>query len=301
MSRTSSEIPLQTHHIGRQFGQKTILSGISLSLTAGRVCALLGVNGAGKTTLLKLLMGLIEPTIGHSRLWGTSSWPAVHNQLRRVGCLLDRFEPFDAMPISELVPLSQALGPHFDVDRLKALLSSKQVQGTCRWGRLSKGQKRWVLLSHLLCRGCELLLLDEPADGLDPQSRIDLYKLIRQEANNRNVAALIATHVIHDVERVADEVCILHQGQILLHADLEELREQITVITCSEPPTQLPQGVHVLHVSSGPLCEVCLRETSGKLAPIPGELERRRIGLEDLFLLLTRPSAATSDTAPVLE
>jgi ABC-type multidrug transport system ATPase subunit len=142
-----------------------------------------------------------------------------------------------------------------------------------------------------LCRQCDVLLLDEPADGLDPQSRIELYQLIRKQANDRNITALIATHVITDVERVADQVCILHQKSILLRADLEDLREQVQVIECDASPSSppLPAGVERLHEEPGTVVRLWLRDRENVLGSIvfPGEIRRRKASLEELYLAVT--------------
>ncbi len=187
--------------------------------------------------------------------------------------------------------ISRAIGPQFDESWMRTLLSSHGLEISRRWSTLSKGQKRWVLLAMLLCRQCDVLLLDEPADGLDPQSRIELYQLIRKQANELGVTALIATHVIADIERVADQICILHNRSILLHADLEELREQVFVIECDSPPSllNLPEGVDCLHEEHREITSVWLRDRAGGLGTVAMEHEvrRRKASLEELFIALT--------------
>jgi ABC-2 type transport system ATP-binding protein len=301
----NSSIAIQTTSLGRDFGPAKVLQEVTLSIPAGRICALLGKNGVGKTTLLKLLMGLIQATSGTSCLLGDAAWPRLAQTLSRTGCLIDGFEPPGATQIRHLLDLGLAAGPNFDWIKAQKLLESHGLGPRRRWSTLSKGQKRWVLLTLLICRQCDVLLLDEPADGLDPQSRLELYQLIRQQSNERNITALIATHVITDIERVADQVCILHDNSILLHADLEDLREQVHVIECdsSESVAQLPSGIERLHTEHGDVARLWLRDRTGALEAVrlEGEIRRRRSSLEELFIALTAiPQVGGSPRTPAL-
>ena len=282
--------------LGRDFGTTRVLHDVNLSVVPGRVCALLGPNGAGKTTLLKLLMGLIEPTHGNAMLLNHSCWPPARHVVSRTGCLLDGFEPPPSTRLKHLLVLSESAGPSFDPSRALQLLESHGLKTSRSWSSLSKGQKRWVLLVLLLCRGCEILLLDEPADGLDPQTRIELYQLIRREANDRNITVLVATHVLSDIERVADDVCILHRNSILLQSDLEELREQLWIVECDPVPPDgwLPLGVELVKASTSVVGEngFMLRDHAGVLngQQLPNEVRRRKATLEEFFLAVTSSS-----------
>lgn len=291
----NTSFAIQASGLGRDFGATRVLKNVSMSIPTGSVCALLGQNGAGKTTLLKLLMGLIQATAGVSSVLDDQGWPRQMRTLSRVGCLLDGFEPTGATRIRHLQDLSRAASPQFDTLHARRLLDSHGLAPSRRWSTLSKGQKRWVLLALMLCRQCDVLLLDEPADGLDPQSRIELYQLIRQQANDRNITALIATHVITDIERVADQVCILHEHSIQLQADLEELREQVQVIQfdASRPPGPLPAGVEQVHKEDRDGVRLWVRDRANALGPttLGNEIRRRKPNLEELFLAITGSQA----------
>lgn len=274
--------------LGRSFGQLTALQDISISIGPGTICSLLGPNGAGKTTLIRLLYGLITPTSGTCAIAGDSTLPRSKHSLQATGCLIDGVEPPGHISIQELMLLNQSVGPEFDSRRAKELLDRKQLGRRVVWRTLSKGQKRWVALAMQLCRGCDILLLDEPADGLDPHSRSELYDLIRREANDRGVAALVTTHIINDIEKITDEVCILHRGKILLGEPLEDLRDQILSIVL-EDPTAVPNDVQVLHQSATSETEstttVWIRDIVGHLdgTVLPGEVRRSRASLAELY------------------
>ena len=279
--------------LGRDFGTTRVLRDVNLAVAPGRVCALLGPNGAGKTTLLKLLMGLIEPTHGTAMLLNHACWPPARHVVSHTGCLLDGFEPPPSTQLKHLLALSESAGPSFDSTRSLQLLESHGLKPSRSWSSLSKGQKRWVLLVLLLCRGCEILLLDEPADGLDPQTRIELYQMIRREANDRNITVLVATHVLSDIERVADDICILNRNSILLQSDLEELREQLWIVECDPVPAEgwLPTGVELVKAASSVVGEngFMLRDYDDVLnaQQLPNEVRRRKATLEEFFLAVT--------------
>ena len=149
--------------------------------------------------------------------------------------------------IQHLLSLSRDVGPKFDSDRARGLLAEKGLAARTHWKAMSKGQQRWTLLVMLLCRGCDVLLLDEPADGLDPEARLQLYQLIRREANEQGVTALVTTHIINDIEKVTDDVCILHQGRLILHESLEDLREQVIAVELDQL-VEVPDDVQVLRI-----------------------------------------------------
>ncbi|MCA9032089.1 MAG: ABC transporter ATP-binding protein [Planctomycetaceae bacterium] len=292
--------------LGRDYGTHTVLQGVNLSVPQGSVCALLGRNGVGKTTLLKLLSSLIQPTHGTCTVLGDSTWPRTAITLAKTGVVIDGFEPPLVARVKHLLELGAAASPSFDRKRADELLKSREINPAKPWTELSKGQKRWCLLVTALCRKCDVLLLDEPADGLDPQSRVDLYQMVRREANETGLTALIATHIISDIERVADRLAILHEKTILLESDLDTLRDELWVITCDTAPAaaDLPVSIEVLHQTTGTPTEIWIRQHESCDVPsLSGEIERRKPTVEELFRALTgKPSteAAPEPTpAPV--
>ena len=288
------ESVIRSENLCRDFGKKRAIDDVSFEIARGSVCSLLGPNGAGKTTLLKLLHGLILPTAGQCSIVGDRKFPRDAPTMQSVGCVLDEFEPPRSAKLKQLLSLSRSIGPNFDERRAKQLLDEKDLSLNASWGSLSKGQKRWALLALVLCRGCDVLLLDEPADGLDPASRSELYQLIRREANNREVTTLVTTHIINDIEKVTDDVCILFQGKLILDESLEDLREQIFVIELQKNALECSsdsrlEDIQVLRKELHETTSIWVRDIKGSLedGPIAGEINRRSLNLEQLFLALT--------------
>ena len=297
-----NDIAVSTKGISRDFGHLRAVDDCSLSVQRGRILALAGPNGAGKTTLLKLLTGLIAPTRGEAVVLGEPCFPPSEANAGRIACVLDTVEPPGGARIRHLLRLRAGAVEQFDWPRARALLEQKQLPLGKTWRTLSKGQKRWVLAVLALAGGAELLILDEPADGLDPSARRQLYGLIRDEVNQRGTTVVLASHILADVERVADEILIIDRGRTLLHASLEDLREQVREVEFSEPipPEAIPGGVQL--ISQGPsggstLAWIRIVDVSAAEAFLPGELRRRTVGLETLYLALTEGQVAASSTS----
>lgn len=298
-----TDIVVSADSLCRSFAHRNALTDVSLSLERGSICSLLGPNGAGKTTLLKLLMGLITPTSGRAGIHGDCHLPRSAATQQNTGCLIDGLEPPSHTQIHHLISLSRSLSPNFDTERCGQLLEIQELLPRQSWNTLSKGHRRWVLLVMLLCRRCELLLLDEPADGLDPETRRTLYELIRQEVNDRNITAVITTHIINDIERVTDDVCILSHGQLVLTDNLECLREQVTVVEL-ESECELAPDIELLAREQTDRTTIWVRDRHGTLPlHFEGEIRRRNAPLEEIYLTMTRapqavPPARTVSSTP---
>ena len=251
---------------------------------------------------MKLLTGLITPTRGEAVVLGEPCFPPSEATAGRIACVLDTVEPPGGARIRHLLRLRAGAVDQFDWPRARALLEQKQLPLGKTWRTLSKGQKRWVLAVLALAGGAELLILDEPADGLDPSARRRLYGLIREEVNQRGTTVILASHILADVERVADEILIIDRGRTLLHDSLEDLREQVREVELSEPilPEAIPDGVDL--ISQAPsggshLAWIRINDASAAGELLPGELRRRTVGLESLYLALTEGQVAASSNS----
>lgn len=298
-----NDIAVRTKGISRVFGRVRAVDQLSLSVDRGQILAIAGPNGAGKTTLLKLLTGLIAPTRGEAVVLGEPCFPPAEATAARIACVLDTVEPPRSAPIRHLLRLRAGAVDQFDWQRATALLQQRQLPLGKPWRALSKGQKRWVLAVLALVGGAELLILDEPADGLDPSARRQLYGLIREDVNQRGTTVVLASHILADVERVADEILIIDQGSTLLDASLEDLREQVREVELSKPisPDAIPDGVELIsqQPSGGStLAWIRVREPSLAGELLPGELRRRTVGLERLYLALVEGQVAANSSSP---
>jgi ABC-2 type transport system ATP-binding protein len=219
------EIVIQTESLSKRYGRLLALDGLSLDVRAGEVLGFLGPNGAGKTTTLRLLMGYLRPTAGSARLHGLDCWRdsvAVH---ARTGYL-----PGDV----RLWPRMSARAIAAHLARLRGLDSDLGTVDLAKRldmdldrpvGELSKGnrQKAGVLLA--LLGDPELLLLDEPTSGLDPLVQQEFHAILRERVA-AGAAVMLSSHVLSEVERVADRVAIIRSGRLLMTDSLAALREK---------------------------------------------------------------------------
>jgi len=232
---TASGCTVRTTNLGRDFGRVKALDGLDLAVSAGTVLTLLGPNGAGKTTLLRILMGLIEPTRGQATVLGEPSRSLSAGVAGRVAYVGDRCEPPGWVSAAVLEDLQAAASGAFDRALFRDFCVRRGLSLKQPYGAMSKGQRRWVLTSLALAARPAVILLDEPADGLDPAARKALYDAVRDHVNVHDATAIVTTHVIGDVERIADDVAIIDGGKLRLHAPLEDLRDNVRQV-------ELPAG-----------------------------------------------------------
>ncbi len=202
-----------------------VLGGVSFSVGPGQVVGLLGRNGAGKTTLIRIAMGMIEAQQGRVRVLGLDPRVQPVEVKRRVGYVAeDQILP-PYLRVGEILDLHRGLFPTWD-ESLAAELSKRfELSPGDRLRTLSKGQARRVALLCAMAHRPELLLLDEPASGLDPAARREFLETAIQLLNESGCTILFSSHYMTDIERMADRIVMIHDGRVLIDRDLDELRE----------------------------------------------------------------------------
>jgi ABC-2 type transport system ATP-binding protein len=289
---------IRTEHLSRQFGTTRALDGVDLEVEAGRIVALLGPNGAGKSTLFKILAGLIRPTEGEAEVLGARTFPIPAETAARVAGMYDGLEPPKWAIPAMLFDLQADASPRFDRKWAQDFCFSRGLDPRKPFGTLSKGQRRWLLAGLCLATNADLLLLDEPADGLDPAARREMYETLRETVTERDSTAIVATHVIHDIERVADEVILLREGQVTLHAPLEDLREQVFEVEFPGRMETVEVGTGVELLGTLPIADATLawfRCREGDAQALKERLDLpvppRSVGLETFYLAMTEHRA----------
>ena len=206
----------------KRFGNHTALDHLNLSLDSGKIIGLLGPNGSGKTTLLKLLNGLLTPSEGEVLIAGNN--PGIETK-RIVSYLPDKMYLGSWMRVSDLLTYYSDFFEDFDMSSANAMLKSLKISPKDRLKTMSKGTKEKVQLILTMSRRAKLYCLDEPIAGVDPAARDYILSTI---LNNYELDAsiLISTHLISDVENILDEVIFIQEGQLKLHASVEDIRMQ---------------------------------------------------------------------------
>ncbi len=228
--------------VTKRFGKQVALSRLTLSSEPGSVVALLGDNGAGKTTAIRILLGLLEPTMGHSHVFGLDSQAHGQTIRQRVGYVPDRPALYEWMTIEQIGWFAAGFYADGFYQRFCEYVGQFGLPIDKKIKTLSKGMRSKVSLALCMGHEPELLVLDEPTSGLDPVVRREfLESMVDVAARGRTV--LLSSHQIVEVERIADVIAIIRQGELLLVERLDKLKAEVREITLtlSNGSTMLPE------------------------------------------------------------
>ena len=221
-----SEPVINVSELTRRFGATTALASVSVSLPRGAVYGLVGANGAGKTTLIKHILGLLRAESGSVRVFGLDPVADPVAVLSRIGYLSEENDLPGWMRVDELIRYSRAFYPAWDDAYAEELRRAFALDSTAKIKHLSKGQKARAGLLIALANRPELLVLDEPSSGLDPIVRRDILGAVIRTIADEGRTVLFSSHLLEEVEQVADHVTMINGGRIVLSAPLKEILEQ---------------------------------------------------------------------------
>ncbi len=296
-----SDTILQTHQLCKHFGNVVAVQEVSLQVRRGEVFGFLGPNGAGKTTTIGMILGLIHPTDGRIELFGQPVTPARSQPLRHVGSLVGAPALVPYLAGRQNLRLLARLYPDVDTARIDETLQRVNMAGAAdrKVQDYSTGMKQRLGLAAALLHEPELIILDEPTNGLDPAGMREIRELIRQLAAE-GVTIFLSSHLLHEVEQVCDRIAVIHQGKIVTQGSVNELLAQsqtVVKLRVPAPPmaAALLQTVEgVSHVeTNGVYVQVAGIDGETAVAHLaqhgiyPGEVLPRRSDLEDVFLSLT--------------
>lgn len=264
MDHTVEEAAISLENVSKSFPGFG-LGPVSLEVEPGYAVAVVGPNGSGKTTLFKLLMGLARPESGEVRLFG-GGYPEDEVDLKRkIGYVPERDSGHDDLSARELSGLLSPLYPYWDQGLFDDLLASFELRPDAKFSRLSKGNQRRLSFALAVARRPELLLLDEPTDGIDPFARRTVVDRISDHLEGGGTV-LFATHVMEEVRRLADYVALLYRGEFLGVYEKDALLESWRTLWVErEPDPGTPGVVEVEGVSPARLVTNSPKETEAAL------------------------------------
>src|SRR5262245_51348767 len=216
---------VQINRLTRQFGAAKALDEVSLVIPSGGVFGLIGGNGAGKTTLIKHILGMLRAQTGFVRVFGLDPVENPVGTLGRIGYLSEDRDLPDWMSVTELMRYTQAFFPTWDKAYAEELRDMFDLDPKAKIRNLSRGQRARAGLLAALAHRPELLVLDEPSSGLDPVVRRDILGAIIRTIADEGRTVLFSSHLLDEVERVADQVTIIHQGRLILTSPMDEIKE----------------------------------------------------------------------------
>jgi ABC-type multidrug transport system ATPase subunit len=233
MTQTVDNV-VATQALSKRYGQSiTAVDALDLEVHCGEVFGFLGPNGAGKTTTLRMLLGLIRPTSGSAQVVGYR--PGDSAGLARIGSLVESpaFYPYLSGRENLKVVADYAGLPHVRID---AALDEVELlpRAKDRFGTYSMGMKQRLAVAAALIKEPELMILDEPTNGLDPQGVVEMRALIRQLGTGSRTV-LLSSHLLNEVEQICDRVAIIRKGKLVAQGRVDELRGQATLIVKATP------------------------------------------------------------------
>jgi ABC-2 type transport system ATP-binding protein len=225
---------VQTRELTKKYGKVVALDSLTLSVERGQILGFVGPNGAGKTTTIKILVGLARPTSGSASIAGADCVREARKIKRLVGYMPDAFGSYDNMRVGEYLDF---FGAAFGVprrDRARRIAEVLQTAGASSFTdlyveTLSHGMKQRVAIARTLLHDPEVLILDEPANGLDPQARIEMRQLLLDLAA-RGKTLLVTSHVLPELARVCHRVAIITRGRLRALGTLEEITRQLNPV-----------------------------------------------------------------------
>ena len=220
-----SQPVIDVSELTRRFGAKTALASVSVSVPRGAVYGLVGANGAGKTTLIKHVLGLLRPQGGSVRVFGLDPVAEPVAVLSRIGYLSEENDLPGWMTLDELIRYSRALYPCWDDAYAEELRRTFALAPAATIKTLSKGQKARAGLLVALAYRPELLVLDEPSSGLDPIVRRDILGAVIRTIAHEGRTVLFSSHLLDEVEQVADHVTMISHGKVALSAPLDAIMQ----------------------------------------------------------------------------
>jgi ABC-2 type transport system ATP-binding protein len=291
--------------LSRRFGSTEAVRDLSFQVEAGSVYGLLGKNGAGKTTTIRLLLGLLWPDRGSSHVLGEDSRALTAGCRQRIGYLSEEPFPYNDLPLPALLRFVSAFFPAWDWGHTDSLLKRFEVPLDRPLSAMSLGQRRLGELLLVLAQKPDLLILDDPGQGLDVTVRREFLWAALEVAREEGKAVLFTSHVLTDVERVVDTVGILESGRLKLQSPLEGLQARMKRLcfalpsaAAAEPPAVAGEvlrerkGRDVVVVTDRytPELERQLRHTAGLTAV-------EHLNLEDIFVAVVGGKAGAAPEA----
>ena len=216
---------ISTNNLVKRYGDVIAVDGLSLRVARGEIYAFLGLNGAGKTTTIRMLLGMVKPTAGEARVLGTGIRVGGAKPWDSVGYLVETADAYPELSVRENLEAMRRLRPgvlpkavDLAIERLGLVAYANRRAGT-----LSHGNAQRLGLAKALMHDPELLILDEPANGLDPAGIVEIRNLLIELAHEQGVTVFMSSHILGEVARLAHRIGIIHGGRLLQELDIAEL------------------------------------------------------------------------------
>lgn len=222
---------IETNKLTKRFGDVLAVDSIDLRVGTGEIYGFLGLNGAGKTTTIRALLGMISPSAGNVKVLEQAVGPNGRGPWAKVGHLVESPSAYPELTVRENLDIARRLHGKKDIKLVGDIIEQLSLASYAdrKAGTLSTGNLQRLGLARALLHNPELLILDEPANGLDPAGVIEVRELLRTLAEDEGVTVFMSSHILTEVDRLATRIGIIHQGKLIEElntADLEKLRSK---------------------------------------------------------------------------
>lgn len=266
------------------YRRRRALIDCTLEVPEGRITAVVGINGAGKTTLLNCLVGLVRPSSGQATVLGGLAVGSAEAR-QRVSFVAQDSPLYGNLTVSSMLSLTECLNRDFDHSQARRRFDQLELPENRKIGELSFGQQAQISLTLALARRPDLLIMDEPLARLDPIARKDFMRLVLSTAVNDGVSVMLSSHVVAELEPVADYLVLIHEGRVLIAEEIDTFLARHFVLT--GPVDRIPileQYGLVLGIRKAARQAKALLRNDSFTVEIPDGWEREEVFLEELLL-----------------
>ena len=216
---------IETENLSKQYREVKAVEQLSLRVAEGEIYAFLGLNGAGKTTTIRMLLGMIKPTTGYATVLQTRIRPGNREPWKAVGYLVEIPHSYPELTVRENLEVARRLHPGTTYQAVDQTIERLGLAAYAerRAGHLSQGNAQRLGLAKALLHRPRLLLLDEPANGLDPAGIIEIRELLLELTHEQGLTVFMSSHILAEVSRLAQRIGIIHQGHLLQELNIDEL------------------------------------------------------------------------------
>ena len=290
-----TDLIIETSQLTKSFKDKQALRGLDLRVPAGSIFGFLGRNGAGKTTTIKTLMGLLRSDSGTAEVFGIPVADADRAIAirRRIGFVTEDKELYPYMTVEQIIRFTRPFFPKWRIDLEQRYLEMFELPPRQKIPSLSKGMRSKLMLLLAISRGADLLILDEPTDGLDPAAVEDVLRELVAIAASSETTMFFSSHQLTEVDRIADHIGIIDHGKMIVTGSLDDMkahyqRLHIVFADSVQPPTHWPEGVESVR-HEGRVISILASHNVDAIAAeaqsIPGAtVERFPVTLKEIFL-----------------
>ncbi len=240
--RPSPNTVIETRGLCRYYGAREVVAPLDLTVPRGTIFGFLGRNGAGKSTTIRMLLGLVEPTRGGARVLGADCARLSPETRARIGYLAEGHHVYGWMSVAECGAWQARFYPRWNQSIFRGVVDHFGLRDRAKAGNLSRGERAGLCLALTLAPEPELLILDDPALGLDPVARRSLLQSMLYVTRTGRQTVFFSSHLLSDVERVADRIAVFDRGRLRANCSLDTFRRQVRQVALTFPgaPPPLP-------------------------------------------------------------